>query len=140
MLKPGGTLKVRLMDVLPDRGSAGPKISEWIESNVVERLESEFRCMRPSTLVPRWAKTAGFVIPVDNGERKLRLSAAMDANFEDVSESLGEVVCREMWKRTWSQFMDVEPGWWEQSDILEECVAFNTTWTITALNAVKPKI
>jgi hypothetical protein len=132
-------LKIRLMDVFPDRGSAGPKVSEWIETNVIERLESEFRCARPGTLVPKWVKTAGFNIPYEGGERKLKLSAAIEQEIDDVAGSLGEVVCREMWNRTWGAFIDMEKRWWEESEVLDECVSFNTTWTITALSAVKPR-
>jgi hypothetical protein len=132
---------MRLMDVLPDRGSAGPKIGEWIEINVVERLESEFRCARPGNLVPRWVKAAGFDIPLEGGQQKLKASAAIDprVDVDDVTEFLGEVVCRESWRRTWEEFMDAEIGWWDQSEILDECISFNTTWTITTLTAIKPK-
>jgi hypothetical protein len=127
------------MDVMPDRGSAGPRTSEWIEANVVEKLESEFLCSRPATLVPKWVKAAGFEIPAEGGERKLKLSASIEPGFDDVTSSLGTIVCKEMWQRTWGSFADKEQGWWEWNELLDECITFQTAWTLTVLNAIKPK-
>jgi hypothetical protein len=130
---------MRLMDAMPDRGSAGPRTGEWIEANVVEKLESDFMCARPATLVPKWVRTAGFHVPLEGGGRKLRLSAVIEPGIDDVAGSLGAIVCKELWERTWGSFVEKGKGWSNQSDVLDECVTFQTTWTITALSAVKPK-
>jgi SAM-dependent methyltransferase len=60
VLKPGGILELRLMNPLPERNSMGPKLAHWLEERLMLNLEAGFRCSRPLTLIPQWAKDAGF--------------------------------------------------------------------------------
>ncbi|KAK3059620.1 hypothetical protein LTS18_010422, partial [Coniosporium uncinatum] len=90
VLAPGGLLELRLVEPVPERGSAGPLMEAWIEEHVIIGLERRFRCLRPGMLVPGWVRKAGFRILASSTtkgldgqvRRRLRLPAAVPAESD----------------------------------------------------------
>jgi Methyltransferase domain len=142
VLKPGGMVRLRIIDALPDQQSVGPDLAEWIDTNLVEKLEEESRCSQPSTAVPIWAKRAGFDVP-DIPERTICLPAITN-NDEEPTTIIGAKVAQDIWKRTWGMYLKPNNGygqnfWWEDPEIVQECLSKGTTWTITTLLLTKSR-
>jgi hypothetical protein len=140
VLKPDGVLTIRLMDAMPDRSSTGPRLTEWLDENLLEMLEQEFRCSKPSSLLPRWTKAAGFSID-SRIEETLRLPLAPKSN-ESVLDAIRTEVVRASWKQTWSAHLQSIPGnkfWWDCPEVIEECLELETTWSIATMVATKLK-
>ncbi|KAF1809922.1 hypothetical protein P152DRAFT_476055 [Eremomyces bilateralis CBS 781.70] len=76
VLLPNGSLELRIVDPMPVRGTAGPKLRSWLEERLAMGLESNFRCQRPAQLVPGWVTQAG-----------LRLITARDLEKESDQDS-----------------------------------------------------
>ncbi|KAF2672222.1 hypothetical protein BT63DRAFT_191651 [Microthyrium microscopicum] len=161
VLKPTGTLELRLVDAIPDRGSTGPRLATWLEQHLLPNLERDLRCLQPTALLPNIAQSTGFPGPLQM-TRHLRLPAAIiDTNTlnsghsngaysngaaitgsDVLAHEIGTMVLRELWKDSWGAYVSVgEAGvlewWWEDSEILEECVEWGTGWDVGVLIAVK---
>ncbi|TLD11383.1 hypothetical protein PgNI_05806 [Pyricularia grisea] len=53
-LAPGGSLHLTLIDPAPVTRSLGPRMRQWMEENLQDNLERNFRCVNPRKLVPGW--------------------------------------------------------------------------------------
>ncbi|KAF2097115.1 hypothetical protein NA57DRAFT_77370 [Rhizodiscina lignyota] len=89
VLMPGGVLELRIVEPLPERGTAGPKMRAWLDGHC--NLERQFRNSRLSTLIEGWVGGAGFRVLGTKGEREgrehglqrcLRLPAAVASEVE----------------------------------------------------------
>lgn len=56
---------------------------------------------------------------------------------EDVKIQLKTVVGRTLWKETWGPFVEGERWWWEDEDIVKECVELGTRWEWSVIEGVK---
>jgi hypothetical protein len=62
-----------------------------------------------------------------------------------VIAAIGTEATRATWKQTWgmyvdgSQPLDGKKFWWDRPEIVQECINFDTTWSITTLVATKPR-
>jgi hypothetical protein len=145
LLRPDGQFEARLINALPERSSMGPKLAAWLEDNLMIQLESEFRCSRPCDLVPAWAKISGFTMADGSRpilKRELTLQAAAEST-SDIPTRVGSAVLREIWKDTWGSCLtENNEGkshyWWDQEDILQECMEKQTTWKVASLMVIKP--
>lgn len=58
-----------------------------------------------------------------------------------VDAQVGSLVLRSLWRDVWGEFVDVgwrdQKWWWEDGDLVKECVQYNTRWEIGTLVAVK---
>ena len=161
VLKPGGILELRLIDATPERRSMGPLLASWLEDRLLLSLEADFKCTRPATLVPRWAREAGFVpLPLkpsehaETGHEKslgsfdsmtkcLRLPAVASnpqSGQRDIVGQVGVLVSRALWKDAWGSYVCDsydEHWWWESAEIVDECREYNTTFDVATMIVMK---
>jgi hypothetical protein len=166
ILKPGGVLELRIVDAVPQQGSMGPKLAAWLEDRLLQHLDDQYRCSRPSLLVQQWASDAGFAM-LHGGKlgllRCLRLAAAGARGGHDVLGEVGAAALREVWKDAWGKYVqhyEIDPGasnsnsnssgagsasdgqaqplwWWADDDLVRECQQWGTAWDVGTLVVVK---
>ena len=141
LLAPGGLLEMRIMDAAPVRKTSGPLLRMWIEDRLSVNLERLFRCSKPCLLVPAWLNDAGFeVIEVDE-DQNVALPCAFDTSVPDVDRELSTIIGRALWKDIWGHFVDDVPGehrwWWEDEDIVQECLKRQTAFECRTVFAYK---
>lgn len=105
-------------------------------------LERQFRCINPTRLFPVWLADAGL-----RGEGSTIINVifsaiiAEDDTFPDADEKmkweLKSVVGRMLWKEMWGAFVEADRWWWEDDEIVEECVKLGTSWEWTVIEGVK---
>jgi hypothetical protein len=145
LLAPNGQFEARLVNAQPERSTIGPKLSAWLEDNLIIQLETEFRCSRPCEVVPSWANSAGFRMP--NGSkavlgRALMLQAAVGKS-NDISTRIGSAILREIWQDSWGSCLTEDDQgnkqyWWDHEDIVQECLERGTKWKAATFIVVKP--
>jgi hypothetical protein len=131
---------------------------EWLDSHLLLGLERKFRCVNPCRLVLGWLDEAGFGA---EGTRVTRIRfvavagrevggssspfgerGGKGAAAEETREELRAVVGRMMWEECWGGFCaDVSEGgarrWWEDKEVMEECVGMGTAWEVLVVEASK---
>jgi hypothetical protein len=141
LLAPGGLLEIRIMDAAPVRKTAGPILRTWIDDRLSFNLERLFRCSKPCSLVPDWLVDAGFELTNVEGNSNVTLPCAFDSTSEDVNKELSTVIGRAMWRDVWGSFVDDAPGesrwWWEDEDIIQECLKRQTVLECRAIYAYR---
>ncbi|KAF2745394.1 hypothetical protein M011DRAFT_469450 [Sporormia fimetaria CBS 119925] len=143
VLAPGGMLEIRVMDAAPVRSTAGPKMRMWIEDRLLLNLEKKFRCSKPCSLISTWLFEAGFDLPAASRSEagdtmKLVGVAPTSASIYD---KLSMLVGRAMWKDIWGDYVSEALGesrwWWEDEEVVAECVAHQTVFECGAIFAFK---
>lgn len=141
LLAPGGLLEIRIMDAAPVRKTAGPNLRTWIDDRLSFNLERLFRCSKPCSLVPDWLIDAGFELTSAGGSSNVTLPCAFDDTSDDVDKELSTVIGRDMWRDVWGAFVDDAPGeprwWWEDEDIIQECIERQTVLECRAIYAYR---
>lgn len=141
LLAPGGFLEIRVMDAGPVRKTAGPLMRAWIEDRLSVNLERLFRCTKPCALLPVWLTDAGFQMADQHDEQKLTLPCASDPASTKVDDELSTIIGRAVWRDIWGSFVDDSPGepkwWWEDPEIVEECVKRQTVLECRTIFAYK---
>ncbi|KAF4949482.1 hypothetical protein FSARC_13466 [Fusarium sarcochroum] len=147
-LEPGGSLQLTIIDPLPVTNTLGPRLRHWIESNLLFNLEANFRCTTPSKLLPLWLNNASlrvdptmieaipfFAIPLENNQ----LQYVKDGRLpeEGLKQELRNLVGRMLWMEVWREYIIADYWWWEDPEILQECIELNTTWEWRLIEAVK---
>jgi hypothetical protein len=141
LLAPGGLLEIRIMDAAPVRRTAGPLMRMWIEDRLSINLERLFRCSKPCSLVPGWLEEAGFELTWPEGSQNVILPCAFDTPSTGVEKELATTIGRALWKDIWGPFVDDIPGesrwWWEDDEIVQECLKRQTALECKAIFAYK---
>ena len=144
LLAPGGMLEIRIMDAAPVRKTAGPKMKAWIEDRLSLNLEKLFRCSKPCTLVPSWVADAGFDLPAtrpSEGDENVKLRCAFDTDSSEVDGELSTLVGRALWRDLWGGFVEDLPDeprwWWEDEEVMAECLERQTVFECGAIFAFK---
>lgn len=141
LLAPGGFLEIRIMDAAPVRKTTGPLMRMWIEDRLSVNLERDFRCSKPCSLVPSWLTAAGFEMLVQEDDQSMTLPCAIDPNATNVNDELSMIIGRAFWKDIWGSFVDDaqdEPKWWwEDEEIVQECVKRQTLLECRTIFAYK---
>ncbi|KAF4334613.1 hypothetical protein FBEOM_11537 [Fusarium beomiforme] len=147
-LEPGGSLRLTIIDPLPVTSTLGPLLRTWIEDHLLFNLEASFRCTNPSKLLPLWLKGASlhvdpdtiettqfFSIPLNNGQ----LQYVRDGHISEAGlrQELRNLVGRMLWMEVWREYIVAERWWWEDPEILRECIEHQTTWEWKLIRAVK---
>ena len=141
LLAPGGLLEIRIMDAVPLRKTAGPLMRTWIEDRLSVNLERLFRCSKPCMLVPAWLTGAQFELFDEEVGQTVTLPCATDMSANDVDQQLLTIIGRSLWKDIWGSFVneaaDEPKWWWEDEDILQECLERQTVLECRTIFAYK---
>jgi hypothetical protein len=141
LLAPGGLLEIRIMDAAPVRKTTGPLLQTWIEDRLSVSLERLFRCSKPCLLVPSWLADAGFELADPASTSKVTLPCAVDSSSTDTSRELSTIVGRDLWRNVWGAFVEETPDepkwWWDDQDIVEECLKRQTVLECRVLFAYR---
>jgi hypothetical protein len=141
LLAPGGLLEIRIMDATPVRRTAGPLLRTWIDDRLSVNLERLFRCSKPCSLVPGWLTDAGFELASPEGNAAVTLPCAFDKSSTNVDKELSTVIGRALWRDIWGSFVDEAPDesrwWWDDKDIICECLERQTVFECRAIFAYR---
>ncbi|KAG9495718.1 hypothetical protein J7337_012275 [Fusarium musae] len=147
-LEPGGSLQLTIIDPLPVTSTLGPLLRAWIEDHLLFNLEASFRCTNPSKLLPLWLNGASlrvdpdsiettqfFAIPLD--DTQLQYVREGHISEEGMRQELRNLVGRMLWMEIWREYIVADRWWWEDPDILQECIQHQTMWEWKLIEAVK---
>lgn len=141
LLATGGLFEIRIMDVAPVRKTAGPLMRTWIDDRLSVKLERLFRCSKPCSLVPGWLEEAGFEVVVPKGHHNFTLPCAYDAATNSIDSELATVIGQTLWKDLWGPFVedvaDEPRWWWEDEEIMQECLKQQTLLECKSIFAYK---
>jgi hypothetical protein len=145
VLKPGGTLELRIVDAIPDRGTTGPRLASWLKDKFLINLDRELRCHQPCHVIPQWAAQAGFAMAHREGVemvRRLALPVAVAKSRSEDASVMASIVLRELWKDSWGRYVSTKDSgptqwWWHDRAILQECIEWSTRWDMGWLYVIK---
>lgn len=157
-----GSIHFTILDPAPIPDTLGPRLRRWLDEHLIVNLERQFRCINPGRLFPIWLADAGLR---GNGSTivNVRFLACMsEADMVDgmhhgrlsdneaggrdskgttvdvaVKTELKSVVGRMLWKEMWGSFVEGERWWWEDVDIVQECIERQTCWEYAVIEGVK---
>lgn len=142
----GGALHLTLIDPQPLSASMGPKLRQWLFNKLLVNLEQTFRTTCPSNTFPAWLALSRL-----RGRGSTIVTVSVPAvpkgleKTEGCSESPSaktELRCallRMLWQEVWGNFVHAERWWWDEPDIVDECVELGTYWQYSHIVAVKEK-
>ncbi|KAI1799825.1 hypothetical protein F4811DRAFT_71956 [Daldinia bambusicola] len=143
-LTPGGALHLTLIDPQPVSSSMGPKLRQWLFENLLIQLEKKCRTTLPSDTFPAWlavAKLRGFGSTITTiSVRAVHEGAATTEDTNDKTSVESELRClvsRMLWQEIWGKFVHADRWWWEEEDIVQECIERGTYWQYSHIVAVK---
>ncbi|KAK3359371.1 hypothetical protein B0T25DRAFT_494802 [Lasiosphaeria hispida] len=146
-LAPEGVLYLTLIDPSPATKSIGPHMRQWLEENLLLNLESQFRCISPSRLLPVWLASAklrgqGSTIsrmkfPAICPLRPANGSSAAEKKEKGIGDELRATVGRKLWQEIWGKFVHGHSWWWEDQACVEECLQLGTYFEWSLVEAVK---
>ncbi|KAI8958170.1 hypothetical protein F5Y11DRAFT_52331 [Daldinia sp. FL1419] len=143
-LAPGGALHLTLIDPQPVSSSMGPKLRQWLFEKLLVQLEKKCRTTLPSDTFPAWlavAKLRGFGSTITT--ISVRAVHEGDITTEDAKEQtsveseLRCLISRMLWQEIWGKFVHADRWWWEEEDIVQECIERGTYWQYSHIVAVK---
>ncbi|KXJ92826.1 hypothetical protein Micbo1qcDRAFT_232513 [Microdochium bolleyi] len=147
-LVPGGALHLTLIDPQPTSSTTGPKLRRWLIEHVLINLEQSFRTTYPSGTFPEWLRKAG-LRGKGSSIATVHVHAVSDAikhtgrgNDFTAEDELRCLTARMLWQEVWGRFVKAERWWWDDTEIVQECVDFNTKWEyahILAINETRPE-
>lgn len=141
-----------IIDPWPVAASMGPKLEDWLDENLIFNLELHFRCIHPSRMFPVWLEDAqlradGSMITTTRFRAVARgrdhdsdISARSKDSTEveqDIKKELRTTAGRLLWQDMWSPFVTGDQWWWEDPEIVEECMEMNTYWEYSIIEAHK---
>jgi hypothetical protein len=93
-------------------------------------------------LLPAWVVDAGFELPAPTDVTQvMRLPCAFDSRTSDIDAELKTLVGRALWKDIWGGFVDEDPDeaawWWEDREVMQECLERQTVFECGAIYAYK---
>ena len=163
VLNSSGTLQLTIMDPSPIASTLGPKMRAWMEDQLLLRLETQFRCLKPAKLMPIWLEEAGFRVATqqEGDGSTVRITEAMiktspirtgfsfraigrgEGGFRGASKEkdqfdmLASTVGRMLWKEIYGPFVVGKSWWWEDEEIVDEAYNMGTKWDVTIIEAIK---
>ena len=164
-LLPAGVLHLVLIDPAPATSSLGPRMRQWMEDNLLLKLERQFRCINPGRLIPLWLADIGFRTDehmnktvkcqaVFNKGQKETMESKLGDEEEDILNLLygGEEsrhreqqaklelhskIGRLLWHETWGSYVNAKRWWWQDAECIEECARLGTYWEYSIVEAFK---
>lgn len=140
----GGALHLTIVDPEPVASSMGPKLRQWLIENLLTNLEQTFRTTLPSRTLPTWLAVSRL-----RGKGSTIMSMSIPAVAGGFSKIKGvkepgpveaELRCKilkMLWQEVWGSFVHARNWWWEDEDILQECLEHGTYWIYSHITAVK---
>lgn len=146
-LIPGGTLQLTIIDPQPVSSSMGPKLRQWLFDKLLVQLEKECRTTYPSGTFPAWlavARLRGYkstltTVSVDAVHERAVSTESARSTQSPAQHELRCLVGRMLWQEIWGRFVQAERWWWEEEDIVQECIEMGTFWQYSHIVAVKGK-
>ncbi|KAI0881136.1 uncharacterized protein GGS22DRAFT_197187 [Annulohypoxylon maeteangense] len=145
-LAPGGALHLTLIDPQPVSSSMGPKLRQWLFEKLLIQLEKRCRTTYPSGTFPAWlavAKLRGFgsTITTVSVRAVHECTTPMEdaKNTTAVESELRCLIARMLWQEIWGKFVHADRWWWEEEEIVQECIERGTYWQYSHIVAVKNK-
>ncbi|KAI1176146.1 hypothetical protein F4777DRAFT_597908 [Nemania sp. FL0916] len=136
-LAPGGALHLTVIDPQPVSTSMGPKLRQWLFTNLLINLEQAFRTTWPSETFPAWLAIGDL-----RGKGSTIATTVAPAIYEgnrrpDAKTELRCLVTRLLWQEVWGRFVTASQWWWEEEEIVQECIELETHWQYSHIVAVK---
>ncbi|KAK9774276.1 hypothetical protein SCAR479_09140 [Seiridium cardinale] len=143
-LAAGGAYHLTIIDPEPVSSSMGPKLRQWLIDNLLTNLEQAFRTTLPSRTLPTWLAVSrlrgkgstimSLSVPAVP-EGFMRIQGVKDPG--PVKAELRCTVLRMLWQEVWGNFVHARSWWWEEEEILQECLEHGTYWVYSHVVAVK---
>lgn len=147
-LKQGASFHITLIDPMPVASSVGPYMRGWLFKHLNPYIEEKKRCMYPVREVPTYLgesllrgkgstiQTAKF-LAIFPGHTGILLKP--DGSVVDwaLKAELRSVIGRMLWMEVWGRHVKAEKWWWEDPDIVKECIQLNTFWEYRVIEAVR---
>ncbi|KAI1876595.1 hypothetical protein JX265_004121 [Neoarthrinium moseri] len=143
-LTPGGALYLTIIDPEPESTSMGPKLRQWMIDKLTINLERMCRTTVPSRTLPAWLavrrlRGKGSTISTRSvpavPEGLTKIQGVKDQSSIEVE--LRCLVMRMLWQEVWGSFVHAKTWWWEEQDIVDECIELGTYWKYSHVVAVK---
>jgi hypothetical protein len=142
-LAPGGALHLTLIDPQPVSTSMGPRMRQWLFDKLLINLEKDFRTTYPSGTFPAWLAVSRL-----RGQGSTIATVSVPAVPEQFTDDgtrekpserqeLRCLVTRMLWQEVWGSFVHADRWWWDEDDIVEECMTMGTYWQYSHIVAVK---
>ncbi|KAI0169495.1 hypothetical protein GGR52DRAFT_592105 [Hypoxylon sp. FL1284] len=143
-LAPGGALHLTLIDPQPVSSSMGPKLRQWLFENLLIQLEKRCRTTFPSGTFPAWlavAKLRGYGSTITTvSVRAVHGHGPKPEDTKDrksVESELRCLIARMLWQEIWGRYVHADRWWWEDEDIIQECIEKKTYWQYSHIVAIK---
>ncbi|KAK8065654.1 hypothetical protein PG997_012401 [Apiospora hydei] len=143
-LAPGGALHLTIIDPQPVSASMGPLLRQWLFEKLLINLEQSSRTTYPSETLPAW---------LGLGRLRGKGSTIVTVSVPAIPEGLDKIegvkkqssiktelrclVMRMLWQEVWGSFVRANRWWWEERDIVTECIELGTYWQHSHIVAVK---
>ncbi|KAI1812233.1 hypothetical protein GGS20DRAFT_558953 [Poronia punctata] len=136
-LAPGGALHLTIIDPQPVSASMGPKLRQWLFTHLLINLERAFRTTLPSETFPAWL-AVGHLRGKGSTIATVSVPAIPEApDKTDVKTELRCLVTRLLWQEVWGGFVHASKWWWEEDEIVRECIQLGTHWQYSHIIAIK---
>ncbi|KAI1365934.1 hypothetical protein F5Y08DRAFT_161624 [Xylaria arbuscula] len=139
-LAPGGALHLTIIDPQPVSSSMGPKLRQWLFTNLLINLEQAFRTTWPSETFPAWlavGRLRGKGSTIATKTIQAIPVIPRNPSKEDLKSELRCLSNRMLWQEIWGGFVQASHWWWEDREIVEECLSLGTHWQCSHIIAVK---
>ncbi|KAK7967402.1 uncharacterized protein PG986_001679 [Apiospora aurea] len=143
-LAPKGALHLTIIDPQPVSASMGPLLRQWLFEKLLINLEQSSRTTYPSETLPAW---------LGLGRLRGKGSTIVTVSVPAIPEGLDKIegvkkqssiktelrclVMRMLWQEVWGSFVRANRWWWEERDIVTECIELGTYWQHSHIVAVK---
>jgi hypothetical protein len=141
MLKPGGNLLISFVDPSPQ--TSGPLMTRWTE-RLKLKLEMQFRCTRPSDLLPYWLSEVGGWTGSIEVETMDWTAVEGPDEGGDQWDTLRSMTGRAVYRKLYEGFVEPDGNaaaaaatagecgawWWEDPAIVKECQMLGTTFQL----------
>ncbi|KAI1313136.1 hypothetical protein F5Y03DRAFT_156291 [Xylaria venustula] len=139
-LAPGGALHLTIIDPQPVSSSMGPKLRQWLFTNLLINLEQTFRTTWPSETFPAWLAVGRLRGRGSTIATKFIPAISIISKSQSKDDVKTELRClsnRLLWQEVWGGFVQASRWWWEDEEIVQECVELGTHWQCSHIIAVK---
>ncbi|KAK4191397.1 hypothetical protein QBC35DRAFT_470784 [Podospora australis] len=143
-LIPGGTFHLALIDPVPVPSSMGPRMSHWMDQNLVFNLEATFKCVTPGRHIPVWLQVAE-LWGTGSTTMKGKFRATCDFFPRDdpeekrflIQDELETTMGRILWQDVWGGCVRGDSWWWEDPEIMKECMKLGTFFEYHLIEAIR---